>query len=421
MARRKSAPEQPLSRGTIVLLRLLLAAALLLSLYLGYVSFGGSAVAGCGPDSGCDKVLHSRWSKWFGIPVSLPAVLVYGLMLAAALRLTPAATAAQKRQAWSILLPASWAVIGAVVWFVTLQMAVIKAVCPFCMAAHACGFVAALLVMFRAPVRDAPEKSWQQEKQIYLPPKDARRLTAVALASAAILIAGQVIYRPRQFQVTPVGEATLEQTPTNRFFQIYEGRFAFNLNEVPVIGSPAAPYAMVSLFDYTCHHCRIMHDNLKQVHKTFGNQLAIVSLPMPLDRQCNYTVQVTAGAHSNACEYARLGLAVWRANRTVHPQFDDWLFQPEHPPDLATTRDYAARLVGAQKLDALYTNQWVEAQLQLAVNLFATNFIHVHQGSMPQVIIGTNLLTGTVAPEEIYRRLENQLGLRATNLISQAQ
>ena len=43
-----------------VLIRFLLFAAFAVSLYLVYVSFGGSGVAGCGPDSGCDKVLQSR-------------------------------------------------------------------------------------------------------------------------------------------------------------------------------------------------------------------------------------------------------------------------------------------------------------------------------------------------------------------------
>jgi hypothetical protein len=308
-----------------------------------------------------------------------------------------------------------------VVWFVTLQVAVIKAVCPYCMAAHACGFLAALMVIFKAPIRQAPEKPWQQEKEIYLVPRDARRVTAVALAAVGVLIAGQIVYRPKQFQVTSVGAGGVEQTPTNRIFQIYEGRFAFNLNDVPLIGSPTASQAMVSLFDYTCHHCRIMHGTLHQIHNTFGNQLAIVSLPMPLDSQCNYTVRTTPAAHSNACEYARLGLAVWRANRKLHAQFDDWLFQPEHPPDFATARQYAAELVGAQNLNAAYADEWINRQLQSSINLYATNFIHVRQGSMPQLIIGTNLLTGTVATDEIYRRLDNQLGLRGTNLISQAQ
>lgn len=419
MSKRKSpANGHSLSTGLILLVRLLLVAALLISLYLGYVSFGGQTIAGCGPDSGCDKVLHSRWSKWFGIPVSLPAVLLYGLMIAATLRLGRRATPAQQRQAWLILFPASWIVIAAVVWFVTLQVAVIKAVCPFCMAAHACGLLAALVLLFKAPVRPVPEKPWQQEKEIYVVPSKARSMTLLALSGVALLIGGQIIYRPASFSVSAVGDATFKQAATNRLFQIYDGRFTFNLAEAPVIGPATAPHAMVSLFDYTCHYCRQMHGVLKQLHRTFSNELAIVSLPMPLDAECNRLVRMTSRPHSNACEYAKLGLAVWKANPKVHEEFDDWLFAPEHPPELSAAREHAARLVGAQKLEMTLTNQWVTDYLRLAISVYATNAIHVRQGAMPQVIIGTNLLTGTNTVEELYRRLENQLGLKRSEIAS---
>src|SRR5688572_14560310 len=159
MSHRKHAP----GRNLFLLARVLVLGALVLSIYLGWVSFGGSAVAGCGPDSGCDKVLNSRWSKWFGIPVSVPAFFLYVLMLAGLLRLTPKASAQQQRQAWAVMVPAAWVVIGAVVWFVALQLLVIKAMCPFCMAAHACGLAAAAIVLYLAPVHAAPDKPWQRE------------------------------------------------------------------------------------------------------------------------------------------------------------------------------------------------------------------------------------------------------------------
>src|SRR5215213_2502249 len=32
------------------------------------------APPGCGPDSGCEQVLSSRWSTWMNLPVAAPAV-----------------------------------------------------------------------------------------------------------------------------------------------------------------------------------------------------------------------------------------------------------------------------------------------------------------------------------------------------------
>ena len=49
---------------------------------------------------------------------------------------------------WELLL-----VLVAAVWFVALQLFVIKAVCPWCMTAHGLGFVAGLLLLIGAPPR----------------------------------------------------------------------------------------------------------------------------------------------------------------------------------------------------------------------------------------------------------------------------
>src|SRR6185436_20735339 len=64
--------------GLVLLsIRLLMVGAICAAGYLAWTSLTGNAVAGCGPDSSCDKVLHSRWAYWLGIPVSLPALLIY--------------------------------------------------------------------------------------------------------------------------------------------------------------------------------------------------------------------------------------------------------------------------------------------------------------------------------------------------------
>jgi hypothetical protein len=207
-------------------------------------------------------------------------------------------------------------IIGAAIWFVFLQVAVIKSICPFCMTAHGLGLAAALVLLFTAPIRPAPEKPWQQEKQVFVPGPLARKLWLGALAAVAILVAGQVAYQRIGFSLTRVGSgvAVAPGNGTGRRFEIYDGKFRFNLGEVPLLGSPGASNVIVSLFDYTCQHCRVMHPQLKAVQYTFSNQLVIVSLPMPLDSTCNYMVKQTPRPHTNACEYARLGLAVWRAN-----------------------------------------------------------------------------------------------------------
>jgi uncharacterized membrane protein len=67
----------------LIWVRLLLLVAILGASYLAWVSLHNGPVAGCGPESGCSKVLQSRWAYWLDFPVSIPAVLVYLTLLGA--------------------------------------------------------------------------------------------------------------------------------------------------------------------------------------------------------------------------------------------------------------------------------------------------------------------------------------------------
>ena len=132
-----------------------------------------------------------------------------------------------------------------------------------------------------------------------------------------------------------------------RPFQFYEGMFAVDLQDVPVIGVPTNAQVVVSLFDYSCHYCRLMHPIIQEVQRAFSNELVIISLPMPLDEKCNRTITRTSRPHTNACLYAHLGLAVWRANPAKHPEFDEWMMSgPDRgrwpPPWAAPSRSSGA-------------------------------------------------------------------------------
>jgi len=71
-----------------------------------------------------------------------------------------------------------------------------------------------------------------------------------------------------------------------------------------------APKKMAKLFDFTCHHCRDLHHLLSSFRAKHSNELAVISLPLPLNADCNPTVKRTQPAHVDACEFARYALAV---------------------------------------------------------------------------------------------------------------
>ncbi len=422
--------------GLLRVIRLFTLAAMGISAYLAWISYSGTAAIGCGPDSGCDKVLQSRWGYWFGAPVSLFALAAYSLILGASFRLRPSAPPEVQRKAWGWLVTCALVVAGAALWFTGLQVFTLKAVCPYCMAAHAAGFVAAALLLVSAPLRSAPAKPWELEKQVYVTPRALRKIVFIAVMALAGLVGGQLAQTHKTFVIAPVPggtnaprtapivAATNRPSPTGpapsprletperakRMFPVYGGRFQLDLHEVPVIGAPTNAQVAVSLFDYTCHHCRSMHPLLVEAQRLFGSGLVIASLPMPLDPGCNPTMQRHYPPHTNACDYARVGLAVWRADRAKHHDFDLWLMTGEKPPPISEARQHAGQLVGVEAFDKAMRDPWVEEQLKLNVAVYETAY-RAGQGSMPQLIVGQNVAVGSYLQEDLIKLLSENLGL----------
>jgi uncharacterized membrane protein len=299
--RENPAAAQPLSPSVLSVLRLVLLLALGIDSYLAWVSLSGGAVAGCGPASACHTVLSTRWAYWLGIPVSIPALLVYSCMLAASFWLSPHRSAYEQLRAWQVLVPGAVAIAGAGLWFIALQVFVIKAICPFCMTAHGCALLAAGLLLSHLPSHAARQhvgaseelrpsnreqrrnlprqnKSAGAARKETSPPTPALngpsllsrarvfQLSLGALAGVALLIVGQLLHQPKQYQTVAVaaGIKTNAPAPSVRLFQVFDGEFELNLDEVPLVGRPDAPRVMVSLFDYTCHFCRELHGPLRK-------------------------------------------------------------------------------------------------------------------------------------------------------------
>ena len=63
--------------------------------------------------------------------------------------------------------------------------------------------------------------------------------------------------------------------------------------------------------------------------------------------------------------------------------------------------------------DNAVEDPWITEQLQRSISIYATNYLHIHNGSMPQLMIHTNLTTGTLnGQNDLLKILEKQLGLR---------
>lgn len=426
----------------LALVRLLGVAAFGLSAYLLWGSWASDHPPGCGPDSGCESVMHSRWASWFGVPVSLPALVLYGSVLTATVGFHQASRTGLQRNS-PFLSFSGVILIGAAAWFVGLQLFVIKAICPFCMAAHACGLLVGLLLLTMPSHAETQRPSTGFRGLISAVWDAVRTRSALAgLVAVLVLVGGQVVYRPKTYEVQPLDAGTVGPTalvtsnsaeptppppgvaqstatagqaaevPKKRLLQLHGDLFKLDLNDVPLIGTPDAPCVMVNLFDYSCPLCRRQHPLLLEAQRSLSNRLAIACLPVPLEPTCNPLVKRHMPDHTNACIYARLGLAVWRADRAKFPAFDEWMFAGHRPPSPAEATKRAAQLVGTNVLAARLKDPWIKQAFERNFRLYHTNYLRYQKGRIPQLIIGTNIISGVLrSTNDLYRLLEDQFDL----------
>src|SRR6187549_1519826 len=123
---------QPRPDALLLVARLLILVATGVAGYLAWLSWGGSAIVGCGPDSGCHRVLSTRWAYWLGLPVSFLALLVYLVLFGTTFFSGPRVAIERRNSAWSLIVTLCVVAVGAAIWFVGLQFFVIKSVCRFC-------------------------------------------------------------------------------------------------------------------------------------------------------------------------------------------------------------------------------------------------------------------------------------------------
>jgi uncharacterized membrane protein len=260
--------------GMAVGIRLLIATAAGISAYLLSVSLSGGNAVGCAPGSSCDEVLQSNWAYVFGIPVSGLALLVDLAFLFTTFACGPRSTPQQRRSAWEILIPCAVLVLGAAIWFTALQAFIVQRFCPWCMAAHGAGALAAILLLARMPLTEAPAKTGVHKNKVV-------KLAAGALIALALLGTAQTLSPRKTYSVTHVpntspGDASKSAAVSTRpapppVLTLFNGRIVLDLTKTPVIGSPEAPLKLLSLYDYTCRHCREMHPHVLELHRNFSN------------------------------------------------------------------------------------------------------------------------------------------------------
>jgi hypothetical protein len=108
------------------------------------------------------------------------------------------------------------------------------------------------------------------------------------------------------------------------------------------------------------------------MRRRYGDgELAILPLVYPLDASCNpQATQTMKAGHEDACGYARLSLAVWRAKPAAFDAFHDAVMSPDDLKQtlpLREARMIAETLLGREALEVALTNPGVDHQLALNI------------------------------------------------------
>jgi uncharacterized membrane protein len=394
----------------LLIVRILLSVATALSGYLLSLSRGGNSYLGCG-SANCHDVLQSRWGYWLGIPVSLPALLLYLALLVVTFYLNEPTRLSWRKTAWTFANVGALTVVGAVLWFAFLQIAVLRKVCPVCMGTHLAGLVAACGILSVSPLRQ-PKKAGKES--LSFPNPGAKTLLS-ALVGLTVLVVGQIAYQTTGsiVKVKSPGTSVDPANTKGRSVSLLNGQFRLSLQDEPLVGDPNAPHVLVNLFDYTCYACRVLHEQLAEAQKALSNQFVVVSLPAPLNRACNPAVTEAYPGHEEGCQYARVGLAVWRAKPSAFGPFTDWVFASEYPPPVAQAQLRAEELVGKQALASALQDSRIEEEIRRNVAIYATNYLAIGQHSLPQLFVGTNLTVGAFRKKEgLLKLLQDELHLK---------
>ena len=397
------------------IVRGLVGVASLVTVYLAYVSLAlGGGVPGCGPDSGCDRVLSSPWAYWLGIPVSLPGLGLYAIFLINTFSLRPDEPK-KARRTLNVLSLCACVMICAAVWFVGVQAVAIQEFCPFCCTAHALASLGAIIFLWNA-------SAVGNRLAVRL---DLNRAMGAGVAVVAVIAGVQLVAptRPPPPKIVDLGDTNAsvgEPKPVKvvetdpNLFPIPGTELRLKVDHLPMMGSVEATHRIGLLFDYTCHHCRDMHGYLREAVEAFDGQLACMLIPMPLDGQCNPVVEKTSKAHVDACEYAKICLAVHFSAPQKYEAFDRWLFSDhKQKKKLEVVRQHAANLVGADTLEKALASAAVQEQLQQNIRAYQLTSENVKSGSMPQTVIGDKIMFGAAnSVDEVKAGLKDILNLK---------
>jgi hypothetical protein len=334
---------------------------------------------------------------------------VYCAALLSSVRVLRARSSRQRQTAWRTAVVSGALAVAGALWFLIVPLAFASGWCALCLVTVSIGGAAgALLVSF---ARLAPSARPDHGASPRLAGgAGAAALLALWLGQAALAPAKQPPAQPEKpvakaAPATPLPTASAIDAgppePPARLIGLHLGRVVLNGNDHPFWGQSGARYSTTVLFDYTDQNTRKMRPVFEKVIAEYKGALAMLLLAAPLDASCNRNVKTTLPANQNACRYAELAFAVWRAKRDAFRQFDHFMYAKEAPPSLEKAKARAETLVGKEELARALQDPWVATQIQNGVEVLQANHEKNVELILPQMMVGPFVARGMTDVETL--------------------
>jgi uncharacterized membrane protein len=200
-----------------------------------------------------------------------------------------------------------------------------------------------------------------------------------------------------------------------RVVKFLGGKLALDIYKHPLIGSPDAPHIVIEMVSYDCPHCRKMHAMVEEALARYGDQVALLVMPVPLDKDCNKLITDPTVSHRGACGTARMVIALAKLEPTAFGKFHNFLMSgdKEKPPGMEKIIPKAYSIVNADKLRDLQRGPEVAKQLDGYVDLYGqlqNKSKDQKAFGLPVQILGDNVVSGDVEKvDDVFKAWEENL------------
>lgn len=393
----------------LVVLSLSLTAAVL-SLWIAAHGAGTRGLPGCGGSSACGAIVASRWSKVGMFPVAGVGAVVYLALTAVALTIC---VNGPSRALQGTVLCLSLMPVGVALWFIVVQALVVRRFCIYCNLVHIFGAVGCTLTM--SAIHPSVELMFAVGSlagtcvvlliaaQFVLPSRNYAILRVRALRDESHVTPSQCIPTSTTPEDRPLPKATLHDVLPQRV-SLLDDLIELRTDEWPMLGSPRAAKFIALIFDYTCTTCRIVHHVVNET-VTSDSTVAILLLPLPQNPGCNPEVAEIYEGRGYACQYARLGIAVWQSRPDKFSEFDKFLSTGHEPPPLGLAVRRAEELCGVT-FNPHRTDDLTDCLIRRSVDIYRV--LPLRQ--VPSLLLPHAQVTGVLRSTQEFRSiLDHQL------------